>query len=211
MTHTTSVQLIVRSIYYVVVRCQILTVVQSRFIFERRRLRTQAAPLPWKKDVEAVYNFASEFIMNTYDTIRDVLKRKGQQVWSITPDATVYRAIEVMADKHIGALLVIVDEKLLGIVSERDYARKVVLRGRSSKQTRVEEIMTSPVISVEPQHVIDECMRIITENRIRHLPVIEDEKVIGVVSIGDLVNWIISAQHQTIQQLQDYITGKYPL
>jgi CBS domain-containing protein len=97
--------------------------------------------------------------MNTYDTIRDVLKRKGQEVWSITPDSTVYRAIEMMADKHIGALLVIVDEKLVGIVSERDYARKVVLRGRSSKETRVAEIMTSPVIFVEPRHVVDECMR----------------------------------------------------
>src|SRR5262245_31784510 len=147
--------------------------------------------------------------MNTYDTIRDVLKRKGQDVWSITPDTTVYRAIEVMADKHIGALLVIVNEELVGIVSERDYARKVVLKGRSSKETRVEEIMTSPVISVEPQHMVDECMRIVTDNRIRHLPVTENGKVIGIVSIGDLVNWIISAQHQTIQQLQDYITGNY--
>jgi CBS domain-containing protein len=147
--------------------------------------------------------------MKIYDTVRDVLKRKGQDVWSIAPDTTVYRAIEIMADKHIGALLVIVEEKLVGIVSERDYARKVVLRGRSSKETRVAEIMTSPVISVQPQHAVDECMRIITDNRIRHLPVIEDGKVVGIVSIGDLVNWIISAQHQTIQQLQDYITGKY--
>jgi CBS domain-containing protein len=147
--------------------------------------------------------------MKVYDTVRDVLKRKGQDVWSITPDTTVYRAIEVMADKHIGALLVIVNEELVGIVSERDYARKVVLKGRSSKETRVEEIMTSPVISVEPQHMVDECMRIITDNRIRHLPVTENGKVIGIVSIGDLVNWIISAQHQTIQQLQDYITGNY--
>src|SRR5262245_7740099 len=211
MTHMTSVQHIVRLIYYHDSYMSNPEVVQCQLIFGRGRLRTQAPPWPWKKDVEAVYNFAGEFIMNTYDTIRDVLKRKGQQVWSITPDSTVYRAIEMMADKHVGALLVIVDEKLVGIVSERDYARKVVLRGRSSRQTRVEEIMTSPVISVEPQNVVDECMRIITENRIRHLPVIENEKVIGVVSIGDLVNWIISAQHQTIQQLQDYITGKYPL
>jgi len=147
--------------------------------------------------------------MKIYDTVRDVLKRKGQDVWSITPDTTVYRAIEIMADKHIGALLVIVDGKLVGIVSERDYARKVVLKGRSSKETRVAEIMTSPVISVQPQHAVDECMRIVTDNRIRHLPVIDDERVIGIVSIGDLVNWIISAQHQTIQQLQDYITGNY--
>ena len=149
--------------------------------------------------------------MKIYDTIRDVLKRKGQDVWSIPPDFSVYRAIEIMADRHIGALLVIVDDKLVGIVSERDYARKVVLKGRSSKDTRVEEIMTSSVVCVEPQHAVDECMRIMTDNRIRHLPVVENQKVIGIVSIGDLVNWIISAQHQTIQQLQDYITGKYPL
>jgi len=147
--------------------------------------------------------------MKIYDTVRDVLKRKGQDVWSITPDTMVYRAIEIMADKRIGALLVIADEKLVGIVSERDYARKVVLKGRSSKETPVAEIMTSPVISVQPQHAVDECMRIVTDNRIRHLPVVENEKVIGIVSIGDLVNWIISAQHQTIQQLQDYITGNY--
>ena len=149
--------------------------------------------------------------MKIYDTIRDVLKRKGQEVWSIHPDLSVYHAIEMMADRHVGALLVIVDDKLVGIVSERDYARKVVLKGRSSKETRVQEIMTSSVICVEPQYAVDECMRIMTDNRIRHLPVMENQKVIGIVSIGDLVNWIISAQDQTIQQLQDYITGKYPI
>src|SRR5262245_49482772 len=149
--------------------------------------------------------------MKIYDTIRDVLKRKGHEVWSIHPDHSVYHAIEMMADKHVGALLIVVDDKLIGIVSERDYARKVVLKGRSSKETRVEEIMTSSVICVEPRYAVDECMRIMTDNRIRHLPVVENEKVVGIVSIGDLVNWIISAQHQTIQQLQDYITGKYPI
>jgi len=143
-----------------------------------------------------------------YDTIRDILKRKGQDVWSITPDSSVYQAIEMMADKHIGALLVMTNDQLIGIISERDYARKVVLKGRSSKETRIEEIMTSPVISVEPGRHVDECMKIMTDRRIRHLPVIENDKVIGVVSIGDLVNWIISAQDHTIQQLQDYISGK---
>lgn len=149
--------------------------------------------------------------MQIYDTVRDILKRKGQEVWSVSPDVSVYRAIEMMAEKHIGALLVISEEKLTGIISERDYARKVILKGKSSKETPVREIMTSPVIFVEPSHSVDECMRIVTEKRIRHLPVVENEKVIGVVSIGDLVNWIMSAQEHTIQQLENYVTGKFPL
>jgi len=148
--------------------------------------------------------------MKIYDTIRDILKKKGHEVWSITPKSTVYRAIEVMADKHVGALVVIDGDKVVGIISERDYARRVILSGRSSKETRVEEIMASPVIFVEPNHAVDECMRIMTNNHIRHLPVIQQEKVIGIVSIGDLVNWIISAQDHTIRLLENYVTGKYP-
>ena len=148
--------------------------------------------------------------MKIYDTIRDILKKKGREVWSITPESTVYRAIEVMADKHVGALVVIDGDKVVGIISERDYARRVILSGRSSKETRVEEIMASPVIFVEPNHAVDECMRIMTNNHIRHLPVIQQEKVIGIVSIGDLVNWIISAQDHTIRLLENYVTGKYP-
>jgi len=148
--------------------------------------------------------------MKIYDTIRDILKKKGHEVWSITPESTVYRAIEVMADKHVGALVVIDGDKVVGIISERDYARRVILSGRSSKETRVEEIMASPVIFVEPNHAVDECMRIMTNNHIRHLPVIQQERVIGIVSIGDLVNWIISAQDHTIRLLENYVTGKYP-
>ena len=148
--------------------------------------------------------------MKIYDTIRDILKKKGHEVWSITPESTVYRAIEVMADKHVGALVVIDGDKVVGIISERDYARRVILSGRSSKETRVEEIMASPVIFVEPNHAVDECMRIMTNNHIRRLPVIQQEKVIGIVSIGDLVNWIISAQDHTIRLLENYVTGKYP-
>jgi CBS domain-containing protein len=148
--------------------------------------------------------------MEIYDTVRDILQKKSRDVWSISPEMTVYQAIEIMAEKRIGALLVIEDGKLAGIVSERDYARKVILKGRSEKETRVREIMTSPVIFVEPRQTVDECMKIITVNRIRHLPVLDGERVVGIVSIGDVVNWIISAQNHTIEQLQNYVTGKYP-
>jgi CBS domain-containing protein len=147
--------------------------------------------------------------MEIYDTVREILQRKNGHVWSVGPDTTVYRAIEIMAEKRIGALLVVDAGKLVGILSERDYARKVILMGRSSKDTYVHEIMTSPVIFVQPGNSVDECMKIITDRRIRHLPVVEDERVIGIVSIGDVVNWIISAQDHTIRQLQNYVAGKY--
>jgi len=148
--------------------------------------------------------------MKLVEMVTTILKRKGQEVFSVPPHASVYDAIEMMADKHVGALLVISEGKLAGVISERDYARKVILKGKSSKETRVEEIMTSPVITVGPEHRVDDCMRLMTDNRIRHLPVVQGEKVLGVISIGDLVNWIISAQEATIDQLENYITGKYP-
>jgi len=144
------------------------------------------------------------------ETVRNLLKAKGSEVWWLPPEATVYEAIALMAEKRIGAVLICEGGRPVGIVSERDYARKVILMGRSSKETQVREIMSSPLITVTPDQTVDECMRIVTERRVRHLPVLEGERLVGIVSIGDLVKAIISAQAQTIKQLSDYISGKYP-
>ena len=129
---------------------------------------------------------------------------------SITPQVTVYEALEQMADEDIGALVVMDGSDLVGLVSERDYARKVFLQGRSSKEMKVHEIMSSPAVTVNLRTTVDECMQRMTDKHCRHLPVVDEGRVVGVVSIGDLVHWIITAQDLTIRQLEDYISGKYP-
>jgi CBS domain-containing protein len=144
------------------------------------------------------------------DAVGLILKQKGSQVHSIPPDVTVFEALQKMADHNVGALVVMQGSDLVGLVSERDYARKVILKDRSSKEMKVHEIMSSDVVTVNPRATIDECMYRMTDKRCRHLPVVDEGRIVGVVSIGDLVNWIITAQDTAIHQLEDYITGKYP-
>ena len=139
--------------------------------------------------------------------VKHILDSKENAIWHITPDESVLDAIKLMAEKKIGALLVMENEKLVGIISERDYARKVILQGKSSKQTPVSEIMTANVHRILPEQTVEDCMEIMTEKRFRHLPVLEGENVIGVISIGDLVKAIIAEQQFTIEQLEGYIAG----
>ena len=139
-------------------------------------------------------------------TVRQLLAEKGHVVWSISPDASVYDAVKLMAEKGIGALVVVEQAKSVGLLSERDYARKVILMGRSSKETKIREIMTTQVIFADPDQSVQECMTIMTEKHIRHLPVMEDDHLIGVISIGDLVKTIIAEQQFVISQLEHYIS-----
>ena len=140
-------------------------------------------------------------------TIREILKDKGSEIWSIAPGQTVFEAIQLMAIRRIGALLVIDDQELVGVVSERDYAREVILKGRSSKDTPISDIMSTQVITITPESRIEESLSLMTEHRVRHLPVLEHERIAGVVSIGDLVKEIIKDQQSTIEQLESYIKG----
>ncbi len=140
-------------------------------------------------------------------TVSQLLQSKGGQVWATTPASSVYDALQIMAEKNVGALLVVENESLVGIFSERDYARKVALRGKTSVDTPVGEIMTTRVYWVRPDQTIEDCMALMTDKRIRHLPVMEDEQLVGVVSIGDVVKWIISEQEFIIEQLENYIQG----
>jgi predicted transcriptional regulator len=150
-----------------------------------------------------------EAVMPLSESIAPILKQKNGLICSVSPSDSVYAAISLMAEKKVGALLVLVEGKIVGIVSERDYARKVILMGRSSKETTVAQIMSTPVVVVSPDHTVGECMKIITEHHIRHLPVLHQERIVGVISIGDLVNYIISEQRETIRHLEAYITGTH--
>ena len=153
----------------------------------------------------------SESTVHFEDPVRSLLaKKRAGAVWTIGPEASVYQAIESMSRKQIGALAVTSSGRLVGIVSERDYARKVILKGRNSHETTVREIMSAPVLFVTLEDSLDHCMRLMTSRKVRHLPVMEGESVVGMISIGDVVDWIISSQEQTIHHLQNYIAGAYP-
>lgn len=141
-------------------------------------------------------------------TVTEVLRAKGHEVLYVSPEAFVFEALEVMAEKNVGALLVVEGERLVGVFSERDYARKVILRGKTSKEISVREIMTCHVLYVRPEQTIEECMALMTDKHVRHLPVLEGEKLVGVISIGDVVKAIIAEQEFMIEQLQNYITGR---
>ena len=148
--------------------------------------------------------------MKSSGTVSALLHHKGSAIWSVTPETTIFEAIKIMADKNIGALLLMSGDRLAGVFTERDYTRKVALQGKTSRDTPVREVVSTEVISVSPNHSVEECMKLMTEHRVRHLPVVEGDKVVGLVSIGDLVNWIISTQSAHIDQMEQYISGGYP-
>ena len=148
--------------------------------------------------------------MEITTTIGSILNRKGTMVWSVSPTNTVFEAISMMAEKNVGALPVLEGDRLVGMISERDYARKVILLGRGSRETSVAEIMSVNLKTVGLSDSVQECMQIMTENRVRHIPVLEEDKLAGLISIGDCVNWIISAQTAAIDDLERFVTGAYP-
>ena len=148
-------------------------------------------------------------MMQLNDPVRSILQKKGGEIWTISPHSSVYQAMGIMSDRNIGALAVMEGDLLVGIIAERDYARKIVLKGKASRETEVAEIMQTPV-TVTPGHTVDECMSLMTSERVRYLPVMEDGRMTGLISIGDLVNWIISSHEDTIKHLHSYIAGSYP-
>jgi len=148
--------------------------------------------------------------MNTTGTIGNILHHKGRQVWSVSPETTVLEAITMLADRNVGSLLVMDGATLVGVFTERDYTRNIALRGRSSRDTKIGDVVSTPVLTVTLEHTVEECMRLMTEHRVRHFPVLEGGQVVGVISIGDLVNWTISTQSIALEQMQSYITGGYP-
>jgi CBS domain-containing protein len=148
-------------------------------------------------------------IMDVSGTIDAILGQKGSEIFSVSPDATVYEAIDLMAGKNVGALLVVQDGHLLGMITERDYMRKVVLRGKLSRETQVREIMSSDLTIVTPREPVENCLRMMTDKRIRHLPVVDGDTLRGIVSIGDLVKWVIASQSAAIAHLENYISGGY--
>jgi CBS domain-containing protein len=147
--------------------------------------------------------------MDVSGTIEAILGQKGREIFSVTPDATVFEAVEQMANKNVGALLVVENEQLVGMISERDYTRKVMLRGKRSRETQVREIMSSDLTVITPREPVENCLRMMTDKRIRHLPVLDGGTIRGIVSIGDLVKWVIATQSAAIQHLEMYISGGY--
>jgi len=178
--------------------------------------RDKAAPLQHARpprfslNIPSMCGKLSSPIMEVAGTVSWILAQKNSAVWTVRPDALVYDAIKMMADKNVGALPVVQNDKLVGIVSERDYTRKVILLGRSSKETRVSEIMSTNVVVTHPNESLTGCMHMMTDKRVRHLPVVEDGKLVGILSIGDALKWLISAQTATIEHLEQYISGGYP-
>lgn len=148
--------------------------------------------------------------MEIHGTVYDILHSKGGKIWTTTPETSVYEAIHLMGEKNIGALVAIEHGEVVGVLSERDYSRKVVLQGRTSRDTKVGEILSRPAITVRSRDSIEMCMQLMTGNRIRHLPVVDEGHLIGLISIGDMVSWVMQSQRHTIQQLQGYISGDYP-
>jgi CBS domain-containing protein len=148
--------------------------------------------------------------MEIHGTVRDILQNKGGEVWTTSPQNTVYEALGLMGEKNIGALVTVEDGRVIGVLSERDYSRKVVLLGRASRDTLVGEIIAGPAITVQSSDSIEKCMLMMTSHRIRHLPVVDDERLVGLISMGDLVQWVMHSQRHTILQLQGYIAGEYP-